>query len=205
MTIRDRDTGGEEPVRLFVCSHIGAAAQESYATQVTALVRRFPALLRRIPENSAHLTWAFLGEVPESAVSAVVDLIAAIARVHSPVRVHLTVPSVLFGGFDARLISAPVARGSDVVCRIAVEMHAALSQRSFVGSLPPFRSAHVTLARFRKGTKRRAARPIIEALEAGAIAPRDDVLAGVQVMSSILGPAGPRYSVIADLPFRVSE
>jgi 2'-5' RNA ligase len=190
-------------MRLFVCSHVSAPVADSYDRQIGALIRAHPGRLRPVPPGSAHVTFAFLGTIPDHFVPAVVACVTpAAVRTHTAMPIHMSFPVVLFGASEARLICAPIDAGADAVTSIAHDICARLTSLEFVRDLAPFRSAHVTLARFRKRTAKRFARPLVAALADGAVREANDILRGVQIMASTLTASGPVYSVVADLPFQ---
>jgi 2'-5' RNA ligase len=62
-------------------------------------------------------------------------------------------------------------------------------------------SPHVTLARFRKHTRRGSARPVSDALRQTAVSEeRPDRIAEIQVVSSELTTSAPRYVTLCSMP-----
>jgi 2'-5' RNA ligase len=188
-------------MRLFVGSHLSAALADSYQRQIGALVSTHRDILRPIPARSAHVTYAFLGTIPDHFVPAIVASLSFVAARAPAVSIHMSLPVVLFGGSEARLICAPIDIGGDVVVSLAHDIQVRLNSLEFIRDVAPFRSAHITLARFRKRTARRLSRRLVTALAGGAVAEANDILRGVQITASTLTSSGPVYSVVADLPF----
>jgi 2'-5' RNA ligase len=83
---------------------------------------------------------------------------------------------------------------------MAEEIAAALEAALPGAPINRSRSPHVTLARFRRGTSRRAAQPVVETL-GGREAPtvRLTPFSDVQLVSSELTAEGPIYAVLASV------
>jgi 2'-5' RNA ligase len=189
-------------MRVFACSLLSSAAQSACARDIAMLVSRSAGLLRSIPADTAHITYAFAADVADERVAGVVRAVERIARRHDGVAVRLGVPFVLYGGSKARLVCAPVTHGADAVAAIGEDCVRTLAPVLGDGAVTGSRSQHVTLARFRKGTRRREAKIVAEM--AARLAPIDDHVGRLQLMVSRLTPAGPVYAPLVDAALGVS-
>jgi 2'-5' RNA ligase len=197
-------------MRLFVCSLLGDDAQEFYRRHFAEPIATSGGLLRGIPPGSAHITHAFMGHVPaEVSLAAIADVVAAVAARHEAIAIRLGPPAVQYARAEARLVYAPVIEGAAAISSLTADIARELGRVAGLGCVDGSKSPHVTLARFRKETHRRAALPILDMLtvrRGSDVARdvvrdlvRDDRIAEVQVVASELTPAGPRYDVKARL------
>lgn len=184
-------------MRLFIATFLSEANQAWYGDLAVEWCRRFPRSLRAVPAGSVHVTYAFLPHVDMERVGVVSSAIAVAAAAAGPVAVGLEKPGVLWAGSVPRLVEARIGPGAGGVLTIARWI-----EEGVRGSAPELecraaRSAHVTLARFRRGTAAADAR------RAGAMLggePRGDELRAVSLVESRLTAAGPVYRVVADHP-----
>lgn len=187
-------------MRLFVCTVLSAANQEFYRGRMADLIASTGALLRPIPEHSAHLTYAFLQHPDEGVLESVVHAVAEAGGAHSAVPVRLAPPVVLFGRSEARLVLAQVLDGAAALADLSADITAAIRRFAPHADVADRHAPHVTLARFRRRTPRASAAAVVHALARGAAgASREDRVAAVQTMASELGPGGPRYAVRAQV------
>jgi 2'-5' RNA ligase len=182
-------------MRVFVCSLLTAEQQAFYGTHIGTLVAAHCQLLRGIPPATAHLTYAFLPHVEN--IDDVVDAVREATANARALPIVLGRPAILFGGSEARLIYAPVVGDVAPLRLLAKQIAARLAIACPAADVSASKSLHVTLARFRKGTRRRETSPVADDLANAPEwrPPRHDVIAGVEVMSSVLGLGGPRYQV----------
>jgi 2'-5' RNA ligase len=194
----------DEPttMRLFVCTFLASADRAFYDATVRGLVDLHGRLLRPIPNQSAHVTYAFIAHLDDERLPVAVEALACAAGRIEPAHVTIDAPEVLFAGREARLIEAPIADGSVQLAHIADRLAAALEAVLPEAPINRSRSPHVTLARFRRGTTRRAAQPVLETLarrEAPTL--RHARFTDVQLVSSELTAGGPIYTVKASVAF----
>jgi len=192
-------------VRLFVCSLLGDDAQELYRRHFAETIAASGGLLRSIPPRSAHITYAFLGDVPDAALAAIADAVGVVAARHDAIAITLGPPDIQFARAEARLVYAPVIEGAAAISSLTTDIARECERAAGLGRVDGSKSPHVTLARFRKQTHRRAALPLLDTLtrtRAGDLIVCHDRIAEVQVVASELTPAGPRYDVKARLPLR---
>lgn len=187
-------------MRLFACSLLGSDDRAFYDATIRRLVEMHGRLLRRIPNESAHVTYAFIAHLDDGRLPVAVEALGAAAERLEPPRVTIGDPEVLFAGRDARLIEAPIVNGGGALAHIADRMAAALETALPDVPISRSRSPHVTLARFRRGTTRRAAQPVVETLaRRDPPSLRQARFTEIQLVSSELTAGGPIYVVKASL------
>ena len=150
-----------------------------------------------VGSEQLHITLKFLGEITEEQAGAVQGLLAEIGREHSPVDLQLERIGAFPSLTSPRVVWVGVGLGRDPV----VEMAQALEEGSRRLGLPreerPF-SAHVTLGRVRSP---RGRKQLIERLrEVEWQSPSAWRAESLRLYHSVLRPAGPAYTVLADVP-----
>lgn len=191
-------------MRLFVCSLLNAGNQAFYDRHVADLARAAGGRLRPIPQGSAHLTYTFLGETDDARVEGIPSALESIGGHYAAIPVRFGSPAILFARAVPRLVCAHVIHGASVIRQLTADIAMALESVCPGTSLAPARSPHVTLARFRRDAGAQDARVVLAALDAASRADRtrEDSIASAQIVSSTLGPHGPVYTVVTDVPLR---
>jgi 2'-5' RNA ligase len=194
-------------MRLFVCSFLGDDAQEFYRRHFVEAIAASGGVLRSIPPGSAHVTYAFMGHVSAASLSPMADVLAAVAARQEAIAIRLGPPAIQYARAEARLVYAPVIEGAAAISNLTADVVRACERVAGVGRVDGSRSPHVTLARFRKQTHRRAALPLIDMLTRNRIGDviRHDRIAELQVVASELTSAGPRYDVKGRLTLLTRE
>ena len=190
-------------MRLFVCSFLNPERQAFYHRRIRRLVEDSSGLLRPVPSESAHLTYAFLKDVPDASVGDIVHAVRGAACRHRTVEIAMGPLSVMYAGREARLVYVPLIKGEPQLSLVTADIFDALDAVRPRIPVDRTRSFHITLARFRRRTARRAARVVEDLLEcdAGEVAGRHDHMDTAQVVSSDLTPSGPLYTVRGEAPF----
>ena len=157
------------------------------------------AALRRVAPELMHVTLAFLGSVPDSAVAAASDAVADAAAGQRAFPVVLSA----IGRFPAtgapRIVWIGAEEGAADLIRLAERLRSALTRRQLPFDEKPFRP-HVTLARVREGADRASERAIAASV-ARVKGPRLQFRADrVLLLESALSPKGPRYTPRATVP-----
>jgi len=186
-------------MRLFVAVVLSDENQQRLRVPVDRLVRAHANVLRAIPTDTAHLTLAFLADVREEDIESVASAVGEAAHGLRPFDIVLSAPRVLRSRRDPRLVMLPVTQGGEVVAHIAGAVHRALARQVPSLEVPPFKAAHVTLARFRKQAAPRDGQAVEIGLAASDLAEitlRESVGA-IRLAKSTLLPAGPQYEVVA--------
>jgi 2'-5' RNA ligase len=191
-------------MRLFVASLLGSNRQSFYERALGELVHGHGDILRAIPPGSAHVTWVFISQMEEAALTAVRAAVESAAGRHRPFDIALGPPFVLFGGAEARLVAAPITSGEAPLELLATDLLAATRSALPGVELSGMKSAHVTLARFRKHTRRSAAHAVVETLarDAAKLSAGPGRIDCVQIMSSELTQTGPIYRVRTEIHLR---
>jgi 2'-5' RNA ligase len=189
-------------MRLFVCSLLQSANQDFYDRRVADLVGATGGRLRPIPQGSAHITYAFLGETDPTLVGAIRAAVESVAAHYTSTAIRLGPAAILFARSEPRLVCTHVIHGAAPLRQLTADIAVGLESARPGTSLAPARSPHVTLARFRRGAGPADARVVLAALAAAdpASATREETIAFVQVVSSTIGREGPVYTVLADVP-----
>jgi 2'-5' RNA ligase len=187
-------------VRLFVASFLPPEDRVFYDSVVAALVARAHGIVRAIPRDSAHVTHAFLGEVPESDLTAVALAIVRALEGRAAVDVQIGGPALLRARRMPRLILAPVTTGAERVAQLSAAIVAALRVQDAFADLPAPKHAHVTLARVRPRATPHDGDWLEERLRGMAIRPRNVRLTHVQLVASTMTSDGSAYRVLRQWP-----
>jgi RNA 2',3'-cyclic 3'-phosphodiesterase len=191
-------------MRLFVCSFLGDDAQEFYRRHFAEPIAASGGVLRSIPPRSAHITYAFMGDVADESFAEIVEAVGSVAAGHEPIAIRLGAPAIEYARAEARLVYAPLIEGAAAISNLTAGIARECGRVAGLGRVDGSKSPHVTLARFRKMTHRRAALPFLDTLTHNRVGDieRVDRIAEVQVVASELTPAGPRYDVKARAALR---
>lgn len=215
-------------MRLFVCSLLNAENQAHYSREMGMLIAANGRLLRAAPRESMHITYAFLQHPDEGLLEKAIDAVTVVASRHAAVDIRLGPPFVMYARNEARLVCAAVTHGAMAIERLTADIVRELQRRLPGVDVSGSRSPHVTLARFRRGTQRREAVPVEEALrraasagasrsedsgsegrgiaghgsERPAHAARTDRVSSLQTISSELTSSGPVYVIESSIPLR---
>jgi 2'-5' RNA ligase len=142
--------------------------------------------LRLVPEHQFHITLAFLGEIAEAQLPAVISASEDVARRVAAFQVSATRLVVLPSAQRPRVIGVALDATDDSLLRAVALLHASLRQAGFALEQRAFR-AHVTLARL-KAAGRMFLQP---ELSEAQVAPF--ICAKVTVFQSELSHAGAHY------------
>lgn len=185
-------------MRLFACSFLSPAHRAACDRLAMRLTEAHGRLVRPVPALSAHVTYAFLAHLDDGMVARAIEVLRSAAAELIAVDVTIDAPSVLFAGREARLVHAPVTSGAAALTAITDRIAGAFERAFPDAGVSASRAPHVTLARFRRGTSRTAARPVVDAL-ARAGAPMNERFDEVQLVSSDLSASGPIYTTQATI------
>lgn len=188
-------------MRSFVA--VNLPAQERTAIwEAAAPLREADLPVKWVPADSLHITIKFLGEVTAESAAAVGEALGAAVR-------NVRAFDVAVGGFGA---FPDAARPRVVWCGVethpalellANDVERALHRFDFASELMPFRP-HVTLGRAHKDARARDLKPLARLMKgldyAGMIAVRS-----VDLMESVRGPSGSRYTLRHAAPLRAGE
>jgi len=161
-----------------------------------------PGVLRPIPPQSHHLTLAFLGEISEADVEKCRAGLAA-ARELEAFSFSLEPPRILMGRGRPRLVCVDVGIGTKQVSEAQAALVAQLSR-----SLPSLKvrpkPPHITLARFKKNTRRFQTERVEEAIARhyDTSLAWEDRCTEIHLIRSTLTPSGPVYETVQKAPLR---
>ena len=134
-------------MRLFLATFLNPANQAFYHRLDRELVKRHGNVLRAIPADSAHITYAFISELHETVVGDLATAISETTRTWQAFEVELGSPQVVRSAGKPRLVCADLVRGATEVTRLTANLSA--TARTISPGLRASRAPHVTLARFR--------------------------------------------------------
>lgn len=178
-------------MRLFVAILLDEAVREALAKLQLAIAQRCDGV-RWIPAEQLHLTAKFLGEVRDRDVPEVCQAVERAAA-----RAAFTIELAGAGCFPergpVRIVWAGARCESDGMVECVEAVTAELEKIGFPRERRPW-SAHVTIGRVREDRSRGQIRSAVEAVR---LEPVDQPVNAVCVMSSVLSPKGPTYSVVS--------
>ena len=189
-------------MRLFVCAPLDESNQAFYGDRMTRLIEKHAHLLRPIPPGSAHITFTFMNAVPDDDLARISVACGKATSNISSFESVLGTPFVLYGSSEARLVCAPVTRGTTELSALEARLGTALTQLYSRDRVRRAKSFHVTLARFRKTVQRNAARPVDAELRAASLQAwaREQLIDRIEIVSSELRPSGPVYTTRHAIP-----
>jgi 2'-5' RNA ligase len=149
-----------------------------------------------VPEDSEHLTHVFLGERGEP-VESFLSALAPIAR-FAKLPIGLGRAHVFPHRGRPRLVCLEVFDPADGLPALAFAVHRRLSLLLPDLADHPPKTPHVTLARFRRGARRRETSEVEAQLARIGLATwvGSDTVASVELIESRLSAAGARYEVL---------
>ena len=183
-------------MRLFLATFLTPANQAFYHRLDGELLKRHASVLRAVPADSAHITYAFMSELHETLVDDLVTVISETTRTRQAFEVELGSPQVVRSAGRPRLVCADLVRGATEVARLTADL--CVTARTISPDLRASRAPHVTLARFRRHATRSDAPAVSRSLSHAEN--RVDRVTIVQVVVSVLTPVGPVYAVRAEAP-----
>lgn len=185
-------------MRLFIALNLPPAERRAVWT-ATAPLRDGTRGVSWVGEARQHLTMKFLGEQPAATVPALRDAMADVAQRNRALALELDGIGAFPNWSAPRVLWVGVPETPPLEL-LHHDMEAACAELGHPLDGRPFRS-HVTIGR----VKRPMARAEARALAATARAVRYSSVARVStvdLMSSALSAAGPKYAVLAALPLR---
>jgi RNA 2',3'-cyclic 3'-phosphodiesterase len=147
--------------------------------------------------ENIHITLRFLGDLDDSGVQRVCDLVARAAGEEPAPRASLGSIGAFPNLTRPRVVWVGLAEGSAAVAALASAVNGALERGGFGAPDKPFRP-HLTLARVRERAR------FLEAIREAAPPkpPPGTLLDRVCVMKSELHPAGARYTALQEIHLR---
>jgi len=182
-------------MRLFLGTFLNPANQAFCHRLDRELVKHHGNVLRAIPADSAHITYAFISELHETLVGDLVTAISETTRRWQAFEVELGSPQVVRSAGMPRLVCADLVRGATEVSRLTADL--STTARTISPDLRVSRAPHVTLARFRRHSTRSDAQAVSSSLSRGES--RVDRVMAVQIVASVLTPSGPVYTRMGEI------
>ncbi len=180
-------------MRLFVAVNLPAAERRA-AYEAAAPLRTARLPVKWVAEDAIHVTLRFLGEVSDERVGPIADALGGAVRAARPFDLGLGGVGAFPSLARPRVVWIAVERHPALEL-LANDVEKALMALDFEPELRPFHP-HLTL-----GRAERSARPAafagLEALAAEIEWQGATAVESVDLMQSVLGPKGPRYTVLA--------
>ena len=151
-----------------------------------------------VEPDHLHVTMKFLGEITEDQRHAVEAMLRRLAEREAPFLLGVQVLGAFPSATAPRVLWVGLADGRERVQRMAEVIEREGAALSFVREDRPF-AAHVTLGRVRSSRHRQQlARALLNTTWQP---PAPWRVASITLYQSVLGSVGPRYTVLADVPF----
>jgi len=178
--------GETEKLRAFVALSLEPAARKALTRAGKDLQREaWAEEVRWVRPESLHLTLRFLGDIPTTGVSGLLEALTARMRGVEPFACALSGLALFPSASRPRVVAAKVTR-ERLLTGLAAAVEEAVVDAGYSADTRDFR-AHVTLGRFRRGKRRGL--EITATMERVPVAVNDIVL-----FRSVLGPGGARYT-----------
>jgi 2'-5' RNA ligase len=150
-----------------------------------------------------HLTLAFMGRAAGGEAAAIGEAMQQVAQQCTQFSIELAAPRVLRARQDPRLVLLPVTARADRVERLTRELHSAITARLPSLEVSPAKSAHVTLARFRKKARASDGHAVERSLTGAgdsSLVLHEDVR-DIRLFESTLTTSGPEYRELSFVEF----
>lgn len=183
----------ETELRLFIAVELDGALREALGQLQGELRKRGLERLRWTRYDGIHLTLKFLGETPESRVSAIRDAIRRGAAGHGRHRLSLGRLGTFGGRRNPRVLWVDLEGDIGPLQALQESIDGELAAIGFPKEERRF-SPHLTLARVRPETARDMAEPIARAVESVAVPQAEIAVEEVALMQSTLGRGGAVYN-----------
>ena len=178
--------------RAFVAVEVSEGARRQIADLLAKLRREPGAEVRWVKPELMHLTLAFLGEVSEDFLESAKTRLSEVARRHQAFTAQLRGLGAFPSPARARVVWVGMEQGKDEVCALQEDVVKALRSVGYQPERRPF-SPHLTLGRLR--IPEDVSRTVAVQFESESFA-----IERVVLFRSVLGPAGPVYSGLAEFP-----
>jgi 2'-5' RNA ligase len=188
--------------RTFIALDLSEAARAALRGELRRLAQALPDV-RFVDPASLHLTLAFLGELDDETLAAVIALAGEVARHAAPFELALAGLGVFGPPAAPRVIWAGVGGETRPLLALQRRLAAALEAEGFPHEQRPF-APHLTLARLKRPLDAAARQRLDKLLASSASTsasrtPRWRV-ADLRVMRSELAATGARYTALSVAP-----
>ena len=181
-----------EPIRSFVAVSISEGARRQIGNLLGQLQREPGDAVRWVRPELMHLTLAFLGEVSGDFLESAKARLGEVAPQHKAFTMQLKGLGAFPSPGRARVCWIGTEQGKDEVCALQADVVEALRSVGYQPERRPF-SPHLTIGRLRIPDD--VSKAVAVQFESESF-----VIWRVVLFRSVLGPAGPAYSVLADFP-----
>ena len=178
-------------MRLFVAIELTAEMRDALQEVQDALGRAADGV-RWVRPEQLHLTVKFLGEAPDGEVSRVAEAVARSAARSRPFEMQLAECGCFPPRGPVRIVWVGTHDESGALQECVNAVEEELEGVGFPRESRPF-SAHLTIGRTKEG---RSAGGVRSAVESGKVKPVRQSVGELTLMSSVLSPKGPSYSVV---------
>ena len=186
-----------ESIRSFVAVSISDGARRQIAELLGGLRRDAGTAVRWVRPELMHMTLAFLGEVSPDFLELAKRGLADVAPNHGPFSMQLRGLGAFPSSSRARVVWIGTDQGKPEVCALQNDVVKALSSVGYQPERRPF-SPHMTIGRLRMPDD--VSRAVAVQFESESF-----MIDRVVLFRSVLGPAGPAYSVLAEFPLAVQR
>jgi 2'-5' RNA ligase len=183
-------------MRLFVAVHLGEEISRR-VTACTSELREHAPQSRWSKASAAHVTLAFLGEVPEEGLEAVRAALSPLGARHRPFIVEARGGGAFGPGRRPRVLYAALQGDLAALGELKTEVERALEPLGFTPEERDF-TPHITLARARDPRGDAALARCLPALSNMALGRAE--IAELTLFHSKLGPNGPTHLAVHTVP-----
>lgn len=179
-------------MRLFVAIELTAEMRDALH-EVQKALGRVADGVRWVRPEQLHLTVKFLGEAPDGEVPRVAEAVARSAARSRPFEMQLTECGCFPPRGPVRIVWVGTHDESGALQECVDAVEEELEGVGFPRESRAF-SAHLTIGRAKEG---RSSGEVRTAVEGGKVKPVRQSVGELTLMSSVLSPKGPSYSVVA--------
>ena len=178
--------------RAFVAVEVSEGARRQIAELLGRLGRQPGDAVRWVRPELMHLTLAFLGEVSGDFLESAKTRLGDVAPQHKAFKMQLKGLGAFPSPGRARVVWIGTEQGKDEICALQAGVVGALRSVGYQPERRPF-SPHLTIGRLRMPGD--AGRAVAVGFESETF-----TVGRVVLFRSVLQPAGPVYSVLAEFP-----
>jgi 2'-5' RNA ligase len=181
-----------EAIRSFVAVSISEGARRQIGELLARLRREQCPAVRWVKPELMHLTLAFLGEVSQDFLASAKARLIEVAQQHQAFTAQLNGLGAFPNPTRARVVWIGTEQGRSEVCALQSDVVRALGSVGYQPERRPF-SPHLTIGRLRMPDD--VSKAVAAQFESESFTVDHLIL-----FRSVLGPAGPTYSVLAEFP-----
>ncbi|MBI3978822.1 MAG: RNA 2',3'-cyclic phosphodiesterase [Chloroflexi bacterium] len=185
------DAGGERVFRAFVAIELPDAVRE-YLGHLQERLAAAGGVAWVRPEG-LHVTLKFLGNVPESRISALSGSLADLAQAHHPCRLHLAPPGMFPSARRPRVVWVGLGGELEPLRELYEAVERGLAALGYPAETRPFRG-HITLGRVREGAGPAQVQQLAALVQEARVPPLPIPATAITLFESRLERSGARYS-----------